>query len=144
MSFPQPFCAICSSRGVDDREVGLSLLRERRRERNQNRVGVAQLVVVGRGVQSTLVHEALEGLGRHVLDIALAAVQFLHTLGVPVDEQHRAARLREHLRERDADVAGSDNGDVGHRRGIVQRGANLGPAERGGRRRRLQSFAAGR
>ena len=37
-------------------------------------------------------------------------------------EHSRFARLGEHLGEWDADVAGSDDGDVGHRRGIVQRG----------------------
>jgi hypothetical protein len=66
------------------------------------------------------VDEALQGLRGHVLDVALAAVQHRRALGVSVDEQHAAARLGEDLSEWDADVAGSDDGNVGHRRGIVQ------------------------
>jgi hypothetical protein len=77
-----------------------------------------------------VVHEPLQRLGGDVLDVALAAVQHRHALGVAVDEEHTAACLGEYLGKWDADVAGSDDGDVGHRRAIVQRGADLSSAER--------------
>ena len=80
-----------------------------------------ELVVVGRRAEPVVVDEPLQRLGGNVLDVALAAVQHRHALGVAVDEEHAAARLGEHLGERDTDVAGSDDGDVGHRRAIVQR-----------------------
>ena len=62
----------------DDREVGLALLRERRRQGDQDRVGVAQHVVVGRrarGARSST--SCAERLGRDVLDVALAAAKLL-------------------------------------------------------------------
>ena len=122
MSLAQPFRDLL--RGcVHDREVRLALLRERRRQRDQDRVSIAQLVVVGGRTQEVSVDEALQHLRRDVLDVALAPVQLRNTSGVALDEEHAAARLGEHLGKRDADVAGSDNGNVGHRRGIVQRWA---------------------
>ena len=44
--------------------------------------------------------------------MALAAVQRLDDVGLDVDEQHPTARFREGRRERDADVARADDGDV--------------------------------
>ena len=125
MALAQPLRDLLGG-AVHDREVRLALLRERCRQRDQDRVGVAQLVVVGRRAQPVVVHEPLQRLGGDVLDVALATVEHRHPLGVAVDEKHAAARLGEHLGEWDADVAGSDDGDVGHRRAIVQRGADLG------------------
>ena len=147
MPLAQPFRDLLR-RLVHDREVGLALLRERRRQRDHDRVRVAQLVVVGRRAKPVLVDEPLQHVRRNVLDVALAAIQHGHALGIAVDQQHAAARLREDLGERDADVAGSDNGDVGHRRGIVQSrcGAVAARTGRIGKTAcmRLQSLAAGR
>ena len=58
---------------------------------------------------------ALELVGRHVLDVALAAVDSGDHVGGDVHEHDRAARLREGLREREADVAGADDRDLGRR-----------------------------
>ena len=99
-------------RRTDDREVGLALLRERRRQRDQDRVGLAQLVVVGRGAQAALVDELLQLRAGDVLDVALAAVQLRDALGADVDEQDGAPGVGEDLGERDADVAGADDCDV--------------------------------
>jgi hypothetical protein len=100
------------SSGVEhDREVGLALWGERRRESDQDRVGVAQVVVVARRLQTTGVDKLSHRLRGHVVDIALAAVEHLHTLGHRLDEQDRVACLAEDLGKRHADVAGADDGD---------------------------------
>ena len=106
-------------RRAHDREVGLALLRERRRQRDQDRVGLAQLVVVGRRAQAALVDELLQLLARDVLDVALAAVQLRDALGADVDEQHRAPGVGEDLGERHADVAGADDCDVTMHSGAI-------------------------
>ena len=108
-------------RGRDeDPEVGLALLRERCRERDEDRVGLAHLVVVGRRGDEALLDERPEHLGRDVLDVALARVEHGDAVGVDVDEQHALAGVGEHAREREPDVPGPDDGDVAaHRLGIV-------------------------
>ena len=106
-------------RRAHDREVGLALLRERRRQRDQDRVGLAQLVVVGRRAQAALLDELLQLLARDVLDVALAAVQLRDALGADVDEQHRAPGVGEDLGERHADIAGADDCDVTMHSGAI-------------------------
>ena len=107
-------------RGRQDRQIGLALARERRRQRDEDRVRLSELVVVGRRGEATLGHEPRELLRGNVLDVALPAPQPLDTRGVDVHEDDAAARLDEDLRERHADVAGADDGDVVlHRPGIV-------------------------
>ena len=104
----------------EDPQIGLALARERRRERDEDRVGVAQLVVVGRRGDEPGLDERLEHLRRDVLDVALAGVQLRDAVGVDVDEQHALAGIGEGASERQADVARSDDGDVAlHRLGIV-------------------------
>jgi hypothetical protein len=59
-------------------------------------------------------------LGGDVLDVALATVELCDASGIDVDEDDALAGVGEGLRERDADVAGSDDGDLAlHRVGIV-------------------------
>ena len=53
-----------------------------------------------------------ERLRRDVLDVAVPVEQLLDPTRVDVDEDDLAARLREHLGERQADVAGADDRDV--------------------------------
>ena len=106
--------------GDEDPQVRLALPRERRRERDEDRVGLAQLVVVGRRGDEPGLDERLQHLGRDVLDVALAGVQLRDALGVDVDEQHALAGVGEGACEGQADVARSDDGDVAlHRLGIV-------------------------
>jgi hypothetical protein len=120
-------------RGLDVLEVRLALLRERRRQRDQDRVRLGELSVVERRRDPARVDVRLQGRAGDVLDVALADVQRLDELGHRVDEQHPAARVRERLRERHADVAGADDGDVpgplGHGR-EAYRAARSGPPER--------------
>jgi hypothetical protein len=98
--------------GGHDREIGLPLLRERRRQRDQDRVGVSELVVIGRGPDAALAHEWRE-LGRgNIGDVALAAVEGGDQVGGDVDQEHRPSGGGERLRERDADVAGADHGRI--------------------------------
>ena len=108
-------------RGRDeDAEVRLALARERCRERDQDRVRVAQHVVVRGRADAAFLDERQQPLRGHVLDVALAPVQLLDARGVDVDEHDRLPRLGEGLGERDADIAGSDDGDVAlHGPGIV-------------------------
>ena len=109
-------------RRVQDREVGLALLRERRRQRDQDRVGVAQLVVVGRRAQPLAVDEPLQRPRRERPRCSSRRGSACATRSASRSTSSTdAARLGEHLGERHADVAGPDNGNVGHRRGIVQR-----------------------
>ncbi len=56
----------------EDPQVGLALSRERGRQGDENRVGLAQLVVVGRRGDEPALDERLQDLGRDVLDVALA------------------------------------------------------------------------
>ena len=104
----------------EDAQVGLALARERRREGDEDGVDVPQLVVVRRRGDEPGVDERLQYLRRHVLDVALALVQLGDAGRVDVHEQHALAGVGERAREREADVAGSDDGDVAlHRLGIV-------------------------
>ena len=115
------------------------------------------LLVVGRRDDQALVDERGEPLRADVLDVALAAVQRLDDVRLHVDEQHAAAGLAEGRRERDADVAGADHGEVvvglpRTRRSSVQGGRDafrgvavaverrrIGGKPRGGERRRRAS-----
>ena len=54
----------------------------------------------------------LQLAGGDVLDVALAAVERVDDLRLDVDEGDGPARVREDLRERDADVPRADDGDV--------------------------------
>ena len=73
-----------------------------------------QLVVVGGRAQQAGVDVLLQLLGRDVLDVALAAVQLRDAVGLDVHEHDGVARVGEDVCERDADVAGSDDGDRAH------------------------------
>ena len=101
-----------SRRRFDDRQVGLALAREGRRQRDQDRVGFAHLHVVGRRADQLLLDERCKPLAFDVLDVALAPVQRIDDARDDVDEEHPAARLGEGRRERQADVARADDGDV--------------------------------
>ena len=104
----------------EDPQVWLALAREGRRERDENRVRLAQLVVVRRRGDEACVDERLQHLGGDVLDVALARVQLFDASGIDVHEQHLLAGVGERACEREADVAGADDGNVAlHRLGIV-------------------------
>ena len=136
MPGPQPAADLGG--GVEhDREVGLALLRERRRQRDQDRVRVAEHVVVRRGGEAAVADEAPEELRRDVLDVALATVQLVDPRGVDLDEDDRAPGLREDLREGDADVARA------HDRDVVRGGFLLGGSGGGvGRGHGAESYQA--
>ena len=104
----------------EDAQIGLALAGQRRRERDEDRVGVAQLVVVGRRGDEAGLDERPQNLRRDVLDVALPGVELRDAIGVDVDEQHGGAGIGEGASERQADVARADDGDVAlHRLGIV-------------------------
>ena len=106
--------------GDEDAQVGLALPRQRRRKRDEDGVGVAQLVVVRRRGDEAVFDERLQHVRRDVLDVALAGVELRDAVGVHVDEQHGLAGVGEGARERQADVARTDDGNVAlHRVGIV-------------------------
>ena len=54
--------------GADGAQVGLTMLGQRRRDADQDRVGVAQLALVGRAGQPAVIDQALEVGGGDVLD----------------------------------------------------------------------------
>ena len=111
----------------DDREIGLALPGERGRECDQDRVGVAEDVVVGRRGERAVADEPCEHVARDVLDVALAGVDLRNTFGDDVDEHDRASGLGEHLRERQPDVPGADDADVVRRAlGVGGRRGGLG------------------
>ena len=60
-----------------------------------------------------------EDRGGHVLDVALAAVQPLDDARIDVEEDDGLSGLGEDPSERHADVAGADDGNVGHDRRSV-------------------------
>ena len=95
----------------------------------------AERVVVGRRRDRAPLDEAARAPRRDVLDVALAAVEGRDPVDVDVQQDGADAGLGEDLGERDADVAGADDGDfVRSSRLIVQsRSAILSEA---GRRRR--------
>ncbi len=95
-----------------DREVRLALLGEGGRERDQDRIDVAQDVVVGRRAEPPLRDQLGKPLRGDVLDVAVAPEEPLDAPGVDVDEHDPATRLGEHLRERHADVASADDRDL--------------------------------
>ena len=122
-----------------DREIGLSLLGERRRQRDQDRVGLREDVVVGCRVEPALVDEPPEQLRWHVLDVALTAEDLLDPVLADVDQDNAATRVGEDLGEGKPHVAGADDRDVeranrqrpwrrrgrsGPRRGIVPSAAS--------------------
>src|SRR5581483_5083221 len=90
------------------------LLRQRRGEGDQDRVRVPDLVVVVRRPDQPALDERLQGVSRHVLDVALAAVDPVDDVALDVDEEDALAGLGEHLGQREPDVPGSDDRDVGH------------------------------
>ncbi len=99
-------------RRLDDREVRLALARERRRERNENRLGLLQLLVLHGRPDEALVDERPEALALDVRDVALATVQRVDDRLHDVDEEHAAPRFGKRGRKREPDVAGSDDRDV--------------------------------
>ena len=97
---------------LDVAEVGLALLRQRRRESDQDRVGLPELLVVeGRG-DPAVRDERLERFGGDVLDVASPGVDPLDDLGDDVDEQDALPGICEGLCKRQADIAGADDGNV--------------------------------
>src|SRR5262245_54104600 len=105
----------------DDREVRLALGRERRLERDQDRVCLRQRVVVGRDLDQAGLDEPLQRLGRHVTDVALSALDLRDLLRVRLDEDDPVPGVCEHLGERQADIARADDRDWSlHRGAIVQ------------------------
>ena len=97
----------------DDREIRLALLRQRRRQRDQDRVGVGDRVVIGGRCDETRIDVLLQLLRRNVPDMAFAAVQRSDRALLDVDEEDVLAGVREHVGERHADVARADDRDVG-------------------------------
>src|SRR5262249_7670437 len=77
----------------DDRQVRLALVGERRREGDQERVGLAPRVVVAGGGEAPGVDQLAERLRGDVLDVALAAVELLDPRRLRLDEHDRAAGL---------------------------------------------------
>ena len=95
-----------------DGDVRLALLRQRRGEGDDDRVGVAKRVVVGRRRDAALGDERAELLGRHVLDVALAAVDRGDDVLGTSTSSTVFPDSREQARERHADVARADDGHV--------------------------------
>ena len=119
MARTQPRCDLPVA-AIEDAQVGLALARERRGEGDEDRVRVAELVVVGRRRDEALVDERLQDVRGDVLDVALARVELGDASWIDVDEQDALARVGEGACERHADVAGAHDGDVAlHRLGIV-------------------------
>src|SRR6266480_2372254 len=97
----------------DDREVRLTLARERSRQGDQDRVRILQRVVVVRGTNASVVYELLEDPGRNVPDVTLTPVDRLDDVLADVDEHDVLAGVREDPRKRHPDVPGSHDGDFG-------------------------------
>ena len=98
--------------GEHDGEVGLPLPCQRGRDGDDDRVGLANGVVVGRRAQRSSLDERRDGLARDVLDIALASLDPFDLGDVDVDQHGCHPGLGEDLGERDADIAGADDGEL--------------------------------
>ena len=97
---------------LDVAQVGLTLRRQRRRQGDQDRLRLPQLLVVGRRRDPARLDVGREPFRGHVLDVAVAVVEGFHQLGDDVDDEHAPARIGKCLRQRDADVTGSHDSDV--------------------------------
>ena len=98
--------------GLHVGEVGLALLRQRRRERDQDRACALELVVVRRRGNASGRDVLGKRFGRYVLDVAPAGVDPVDELGDHVDDERASARFGEGLGQRQADIAGADDGNV--------------------------------
>jgi hypothetical protein len=99
-------------RAQHDRQVRLALAGEWRRQGDQDRLDLAQDVVVARGRDQAGLDELPERVRRDVLDVALAAVQLVDAVLDDVDEHDPPSCICEDLRERHADIAGTDDCDL--------------------------------
>ena len=84
-------------RSLDVAEVRLTLSRERSRQRYQDRLGLLQLLVVGRRGDAPRLDVRREILRRDVADVAVPVVQRLDELGNDVEHEHPAAYIRKRL-----------------------------------------------
>ena len=84
VAVPQPHADLLGG-ADDDREVRLPLLRQRSRQRDQDRVGAPDLVVIRRRANLPVPDERRELLGGHVDDVAHATVDSVDDLGRDVD-----------------------------------------------------------
>ena len=99
------------ARGVQQRaEVGLAVARQRRRDADEDRLGLVQLDEA-RGERAALEHRA-EALGRDVLDVRAALAQRGDLRLVDVDADHVDAGLGEADRQRQPDVAHAHDADA--------------------------------
>src|SRR5439155_3357698 len=99
-------------RALHNREVRLTVAGQRSRKRNEDRIDLAKHVVVARRRDAAGIDERFESFGRHVADVALAAVDAVDDGVVHVDEHNPLARLGEDPRERHPDVPGAHDGNV--------------------------------
>ena len=100
-----------------ERQVGLALRRERRRQRDEDRLGLLQRVVVGGDLDRPRLDVTPQVVRVDVPDVALASPDGVDLLGIRLDEHDAVACLGEDLGEREADIAGSDDPDVSLHRG---------------------------
>ena len=85
----EPACGV-----LDDREVGLALARERCRQRDEDGVRLAELVVARRRVDEAALDERREPVARDVGDVRLAAVERGDDVLEDVDDAGRGSRPR--------------------------------------------------
>ncbi len=97
-----------AARGVHVGEIGLALMRERRRDADDDRVAIRELLRVG-GEGQPLSDQRLEALGGHVLDPGLPALEALHGVLVHVEADDVRCSLGKRDRQRQADVAQADD-----------------------------------
>ena len=99
------------ARGAQQRpEIRLAVAGQRRRDADEDRVGLVQLHVAGRE-HAALEHGAQPRVG-DVLDVRAALAQGRDLARVDVEPDHVAVGLREGDREREADVAETDDPDL--------------------------------
>ena len=126
-------------------QIGGAVGGQRRRNADQNRVGIPQLAVVSRGPKTAQPDDARHGLRWHMPDVGDRLRERLDFGGVRVYPQHRQAAFRECQAQGQADVAKADDRNISHQIPVGTRAVGKGygcmPNDR---RTRLYTLQLGR
>ena len=97
-------------------QVGFAVLVQRRRQADQHRVDLPDLIPVGRRADQAGGGQGAQAVARDVLDVRPAGVDLVD-LGLDrIEAEDRDSRLGERRRQRKPDVAQTDDPDPGRRR----------------------------
>ena len=106
------FGAIDVRRLFDVAQVRLAPFIERRWNADQHGVHVAQSREIGGGVEALALDVLADFVGRDVLDVGLAGVQFVDFAGIGIESGDALADIRKAQRQRQSHVPAADNADL--------------------------------